>query len=163
MTRFLDDMEPLYSSFCTGMIWLYITLAAIIIFIAMTVRQIKRNEEPWAIALLIAAVLFSLFPWLVGFSTLCEKVEFSVGSAAETELTHCQVSVLSEYSNSNYTDYALRCGRFNSIYVRIQKFPEVYDNLYAVTLGGENKCWISDSAAISVINEAINRYELYGK
>lgn len=162
MTRFLDDIEALQSSFNSGIIWFTITLFFICFFIIMGIRGCKKDDDSgFGIAFL--AFLFSGIPWIFYTVDIAKHMELSVGFAAENELVHNRAYVISKYDNPKYTDYAIRCGRFTSIYARIQKFPELHDHIYAVTLGDDEKCWINNSDAIYTIRDAINRYELYGK
>lgn len=163
MTRFLDDIEALQSSFYSGIIWLIITLFFVCFFIITGIRDRKKDDDESAFGFAFIILILSGVPWILYTINIAEKMELSVGFAAESELFHNKAYVISKYENLKYTDYTIRCGRFTSIYARIQKFPEVYDHIYAVTLGDDEKCWITDSDAIYTIRDAINRYELYGE
>lgn len=165
MTRFLDDIEALQSSFDIGIIWLTITLFFICLFTVIGIVGVVKNDDDLKACFIFAFIisLLSGLPCIVYNVDIAKHMELSVGFAAESELVHNKAYVISKYENPNYTDYAIRCGRFTSIYTRIQKFPELHDHIYAVTLGDDEKCWINNSAAIYTIRDAINRYELYGK
>ncbi len=165
MTRFLDDIEALHSSFNSGIIWFTITLFFICLFIVISMIGAAKHNDNAEACVIFAFFVFlcSGIPWIFYTVDIAKHMELSVGFAAERELFHNKAYVISKYENPKYTDYAIRCGRFTSIYARIQKFPELHDHIYAVTLGDDEKCWITDSDAIYTIRDAINRYELYCK
>lgn len=121
---------------------------------------INRNEGLHV--LLFFTGLFGSIICAVAASDYWVSTDSGLACVAENEICHSTPYVHHKAIFESYTDYTITSGRFNRIYARIQKFPELKENIYAVQLGDKIGI-IKDKYAQTAINETINRYELYRK
>lgn len=149
---------------------LHITIPLLLLFIALLLTGIfaafskpnciNRNKDiPILIIVfgIIGTAVTGVKVWAGWIST-----DSDMAAVAEQEICHNTLAVHHKAVFDKYTDYAITAGRFNRIYARIQKFPELDKNVYAVQLDGTIGI-IKDAHAQAVIDEAVTRYELYRK
>lgn len=121
---------------------------------------INRNEDIHmgiTFLALLGALAAGVEVWARWIST-----DSDMAAVAEQEICHNTLAVHHKAVFDKYIDYTITAGRFNRIYARIQKFPELDKNVYAVQLDGTIGI-INDAHAQAVIDEAVTRYELYRK
>lgn len=139
----------------------FIALVLIAIFAAFSKPNcINRNEDLYMVMVivgLLGTTVAGVEVWAEWIST-----DSDMAAVAEQEICHNTLAVHHKAVFDKYTDYTITAGRFNRIYARIQKFPELDKNVYAVQLDGTIGI-INDAHAQAVIGEAVTRYELYRK
>lgn len=139
----------------------FITLLLIGIFAVYSKPNcINRNEEVHV--LILALGLIGTLVAGIKTGTDWISTDSDMAAVAEQEICHNTLAVHHKAVFDKYTDYTITAGRFNRIYARIQKFPELDKNVYAVQLDGTIGV-INDAHAQAVIDEAVTRYELYRK
>lgn len=157
-----------------------------------TVEYNECMFDSWLVALIIGVLVFVLASLIIGtafgkayeglvcvvgllsiFATLggcigcfvigLIKNDGEVESALMQESQMQKIVVVAKWEYPKYTDYRLQCGRLTNIAARIPTFDALgMDPVYAVGLQ-DLSSWISNERIKIKIDEAINRYELYGK
>lgn len=160
----LGWIEQSDSFYYRGLLAFFVgSISALVVFILDNNIKYKKYTDS-----LFVFIVTSLGLICAGFGALFVVLSWvandgEVEDALAAETLRQPIVVVEKHELPRYTNYKLRCGRFDTIAARIPKYADLSgDPVYGISFQ-DLHCWVHDEELVAKINEAVNRYELYDK
>lgn len=122
---------------------------------------VKKLDERGIMMVVVALSLVAIPVGGAGAFITWIQNDAKVEKALSIDATSQSMVVTEKHELPRYTNYKLRCGRFDNIAARIPKYADLSGRAAYAASFQDLSCWVNDETLVSKINEAINLYEIY--